>query len=84
MKHALATPAPIVRPAEIRTGTTFVFAGRLLRVERVTGSDAAAPVIVEELMDGPIMPDGAPAWYRGQFALWSADGVGRAIAGMLS
>jgi hypothetical protein len=62
----------LVRAAEIACGTVFVHAVRPLRVVKVTGSDPAAPVILEELA----------SWgdcLAGQLALWSADGVLRAI-----
>lgn len=52
-------------------------AGRPLRVEKVMGDDAAAPVILEELT----------AWgnsLAGQFCLWSVDFVQRAMANMPS
>jgi hypothetical protein len=56
----------------IPKGTVFVQAGRLLAVVQTHGTDAAAPVIVEELASSP------PA-LRGQFAMWSVEGVTRAM-----
>ncbi|MEI9995112.1 MAG: hypothetical protein WDM91_10990 [Rhizomicrobium sp.] len=47
--HEIAHPPAIVRPATLAVGTVFFFWGRPLRVERVQGTDPAAPVIVEEL-----------------------------------
>lgn len=61
------------RRAEIPAGSVFRFGSRLIRVHRVTGSDAAAPVIVEELSDGP-------AWLAGQFSIWSAGAVTTAMS----
>lgn len=65
----------IERPARIRAGMVFGYGGRMLRVHRVyPGDDAACPVIVEELSDfGPGL--------KGQFAIWSAGGVMRAMGG---
>lgn len=61
----------IERQAPIAVGYVFNYAGRLLRVVRVHGEDAAAPVILEELSDfGTTL--------RGQYALWSRDFVLRA------
>lgn len=62
---------PAIRvEAEIPGGMTFLGCGRLLRVVRAYGTDAAAPVIVEELMAvGDAMP--------GQLGLWCVDGVRR-------
>jgi hypothetical protein len=61
------------RRAEIPFGTVFSFGARPLYVVKVYGSDAAAPVIVEELSNIVTL--------KGQFALWSADGVTRAMRG---
>lgn len=62
----------LARPAQLAVGMVFRFGGRFLRVHRVYGTDPAAPVIVEELADGPTS-------LKGQFALWGADGVVRAM-----
>jgi len=51
----------------------FWFGGRALKVHRVTGSDAAAPVILEELVGGLDYP-------AGQLELWSHAAVLRALA----
>jgi hypothetical protein len=63
----------IVRAAAIPAGLVFNYAGRFLRVCRVYGTDAAAPVIVEEI---------APIGHAlaGQYGLWSADAVMRAAS----
>ena len=69
----LFSPSAIERRAEIPAGAVFQSGGRFLKVYRVFGSDAAAPVIVEELQDfGTTL--------KGQFGLWSQDAVSRAIA----
>ena len=62
----------ITRRAEIPGGAVFMHGGRALRVFRVYGTDAAAPVIVEELTDAVTI--------KGQLALWSAGAVTRALA----
>lgn len=80
-RRLLAAPVAIVRQAEVPVGAVFWFWGRPLRVETVTGTDPCAPVIVEELSDGPWTPNG-PAWLKGQFGLWSHAGVLRAMAGL--
>lgn len=61
----------IERRAEIPAGTVFGFGGRALLVVKAHGTDAAAPVVVEELTDAVTL--------RGQLGLWSADGVTRAM-----
>jgi len=63
----------IERSAEIPAGIVYSFAGRPLLVVKCYGSDPAAPVIVEELASF------SPRVLRGQLALWSADGVSRAM-----
>lgn len=69
----LIAPPVLERSAEVPAGAVFVHAGRPLIVRSVHGSDAAAPVIAEELTAvGQALP--------GQLALWSADGVLRAMA----
>lgn len=72
-RNIAAVEAPVlVRAAEIAADTVFMHAGRPLRVVKVTGTDPAAPVILEELVPwGDCL--------AGQLALWSADGVLRAI-----
>lgn len=72
--HDLITPPVVERRAEIPAGTIFTFAGRALRVVRTYGTDAAAPVICEELCDGP-------RWLRGQYAMWGLFGVSKAMRG---
>lgn len=72
-KPDLFNPPVLARPAQLSVGMVFSFGGRFLRVHRVYGSDPAAPVIVEELADGPTS-------LKGQFALWGADGVVLAIS----
>jgi hypothetical protein len=63
----------ITRPARIHAGMVFRFGGRMLRVHRVyDGDDAATPVIVDELSDGP-------RWLGGQYGLWSAGDIMRAL-----
>lgn len=75
-------PAAIVRQAEVPAGAVFWYWGRARRVLKVYGSDGAAPVICEELEDGPIDPKtGRPTYSRGQLALWSADQVLRLLHG---
>ena len=61
------------RRADIPAGAVFMYGGRPLYVVKVYGSDAAAPIIVEELTNAAVL--------KGQFALWSADGVIRAMRG---
>jgi hypothetical protein len=68
----LFAPPVIERAATISTGAMFEHAGRTLRVYRTYGTDARAPVIVEELGE-------FGSTLRGQFALWSVDAVKRAI-----
>ena len=63
-QHFIAPPA-IVRRAELPAGAVFFYGGRPLVIVRCYGTDAAAPIIVME-----------PG---GQYALWAADGVARAM-----
>lgn len=70
----LFAPPVIERQAPVPVGAVFSYGGRALRVHRTYGTDARAPVIVEELA-----PVGAAL--RGQFALWSIDGVRRCLTG---
>jgi hypothetical protein len=72
MQLDLFKPPTIERQATIPTGATFTYAGRALRVQRVTGTDASAPVIVEELV-------AFGTTLQGQTALWSVDAVARAL-----
>jgi hypothetical protein len=53
----------------IETEYVFHFRGRALKIIKSHGSDNAAPVIVEELTDRVTL--------KGQYALWSAQGVAR-------
>jgi hypothetical protein len=70
----LFKPPAIERAATIPSGAVFFYAGRPLRVYRVYGNDARAPVIVEELAQfGTAL--------KGQYALWSQDAVARALSG---
>ena len=73
----LIAPPVIERRAEVPAGAVFTFAGRSLIVRSVHGPDAAAPVITEEL-------SAVGRALAGQLALWSADGVLRAMAGRLA
>jgi hypothetical protein len=57
--------------AQIPAGTVFTHGGRPLLVHKVHGTDAAAPVIVEELTNAVTL--------KGQLGLWGADGVRRAL-----
>jgi hypothetical protein len=68
---------PVVRTAQVTQGAVFMHMGRPLRVDKVTGDDAAAPVILEELTSWGI--SGA-----GQYCLWSVDFVTRAMANIQS
>jgi hypothetical protein len=70
----LFEPPQLERPASISAGFVFPFAGRHLRVVKAYGSDAAAPVIVEELASF------GASTLKGQYALWSLQGVQRAAA----
>jgi hypothetical protein len=72
---ALYPPAPpvIERQAAIPAGAVFMFGGRPLQVTKTYGTDAAAPIIVEELTDA--------VTHKGQYGLWSADGVMRQMTG---
>jgi hypothetical protein len=63
-----ATQLQIVRPAGLPADTVFWFWGRPLRVVSTKGTDAAAPVIVEELT---AVGDAI----AGQFSLWSLASV---------
>ena len=69
----LFTPPVVERRAEIPRDAVFSHGGRFLKVYRVFGNDAAAPVIVEELQS-------FGSTLRGQFGLWSQDAVTRALA----
>jgi hypothetical protein len=71
----LFKPPTIERRAEIPAGMVFNYAGRPLLVVKSYGTDAAAPVIVEELASF------GPRTLRGQLAIWSADSVSRAMRG---
>lgn len=66
-------PPVIERRAEIPRDAVFSHGGRFLKVYRVFGIDAAAPVIVEELQS-------FGSTLKGQFGLWSQDAVARALA----
>lgn len=72
---SLFATATIERRAEIPCGAVFASGGRFLKVYRVFGdvSDAAAPVIVEELQ-------AFGSTLKGQFGLWSQDAVARALS----
>jgi hypothetical protein len=65
-------PLRLERPAEIPSGAMFSFGGRPHEVVRTFGDDAAAPVIVEEIIE-------THHALEGQFGLWSAAGVTRAM-----
>lgn len=67
-------PPAIVRPATLEPGTMFWWQGRPLKVAKVYGTDAAAPVIVEELTG-----DAHLGHLAGQYAIWSLDMVQQAI-----
>jgi hypothetical protein len=68
----MIAPPVLERHAEVPAGMVFVYGGRPLMVVRVVGNDPAAPVICEELAEfGTTL--------RGQFSLWSLDGVRRAL-----
>ena len=69
----LLLPPTIERRAELPAGTVFGYGGRSLKVVEVHGTDAAAPVIVEELSDF------GSSTLKGQLGLWSLDGVTRAL-----
>jgi hypothetical protein len=71
---SLFAPPAIERAATIPAGIVFRFYGRALRVHRLYGSDARAPVIVEELAE-------FGSTLKGQFAIWSYDAVSRAVGG---
>jgi hypothetical protein len=64
-------PPQLERRAQIPAGTVFDF-GRPLLVVETFGDDAAAPVIVEELVETEYS-------LKGQLGLWSLDGVTRAM-----
>lgn len=68
----LFTPPVVERRAEIPRDAVFSHGGRFLKVYRVFGTDAAAPVIVEELQ-------AFGSTLKGQFGLWSQDAVARAL-----
>ena len=68
----LIAPPVIERSAHVPAGAVIAYAGRPLIVRSVHGTDAAAPVILEELS-----PVGQAL--AGQLSLWSADGVLRAM-----
>jgi hypothetical protein len=69
----LFAPPVVERRAEIPAGAVFSSGGRFLKVYRVFGTDAAAPVIVEELQ-------AFGSTLKGQFGLWSQEAVARALA----
>lgn len=58
----------IVRQAALPADLVFWFWGHPLRVVRVVGTDPAAPVIVEELVDSEFA-------LSGQLGLWSLGSV---------
>lgn len=66
-------PPVIERRAEVPAGAVFQSGGRFLKVYRVFGADASAPVIVEELQ-------AFGTTLKGQYGLWSQDAVSRALA----
>ncbi len=70
-------PPVIERRAEIPAGAVFQHSGRFLKVYRVFGTDARAPVIVEELQS-------FGSTLKGQFGLWSQDAVTRALSRRLT
>lgn len=77
MQLNLFTPPVILRPAPLIAGVVFHYGGRALRIHRVYGTDPRAPVILEDLASrGSIS--------KGQYALWSAAAVTRAISGAQS
>ena len=59
------------RKAPVPSGAVFQFGGRPLKVVKAYGDDLAAPVVVEELTSVHTL--------KGQYGLWSADGVSRAM-----
>jgi hypothetical protein len=74
MMRDLFSPPVIERPSHVCRDMVFDYGGRLLRVHRADyGTDAAAPVILEELCEfGTTL--------RGQLSIWSLDGVRRALS----
>lgn len=70
------TPAPADSPHAQEpvalSQDEFRFGGRPLRVVREYGTDAAAPVVVEELTSRFTL--------KGQYALWSRQGVAREMS----
>lgn len=76
-QFALFSPPVIEQRAAIPAGLVFDYGGRVLRVHRLYGTDARAPVIVEELAE-------FGSTLKGQFALWSYDSVSRAAAKRLT
>lgn len=64
----LFTPPVVERRAEIPRDAVFSHGGRFLKVYRVFGTDAAAPVIVEELQA-----------FGSTLKGWSQDAVARAL-----
>jgi len=73
---AFAPPPAIVRSAAPAVDMVFWYWGRPLRVVSVHGDDPAAPVIVEELMDGL---NGDIRYGKGQLAMWSLAAVMRIV-----
>jgi hypothetical protein len=69
----LFDPPAIAREAELPAGMFFNFGGRALKTLKTYGTDAAAPVIFEEITDAVTL--------KGQLAIWSVDGVRRAQRG---
>jgi hypothetical protein len=57
------------RRASVAADAVFFFGSRPLKVVSSHGTDAAAPVIVEELTDAKTL--------KGQLGLWALDGVRR-------
>lgn len=69
----LFAPPVIERAATIPAGAVFMHGGRALRIYRLYGNDAHAPVIVEELASF-----GATT-LKGQFSLWNYRAVSDAM-----
>ena len=71
-RPAAITPAYLWNCVQAGKSDSEIALGRPLRIVRCYGADDAAPVVLEELA---AVGDAA----AGQYALWSADGVRRAM-----
>jgi len=67
------------RAAEPAIGAVFLFHGLICRVEKTTGTDPRAPVIVEETRPAWIVKGRVRRAERAQLAIWTVAAVASAI-----